>query len=365
MDTQDDQQMGGDLERAPGRALRARPNEATIVDIAAPTGGAVAPDEDSLFSLEPIKRWANFVLRAIRRHRVVALLSLVIATALGGMLLAASPAQYQTSATVLLGGDNILGGTTGVSTSASRQAQSIILRRDNLDIIIDEASLLDEVEKPFFGRLKDSIFPSQQTTAERTETLRTTLRTALLVFANNNADTVEISVIWSDPQQAAAIVQSAYDRFLEERIRLEVGPLREQVAILEGRATQASLLVEQLRDDLDLGPGDGAQAGSELESANNAEQDLLGQVRNAQLALAQSEAGIEFRYALSAAPEVPTQPISGNLTGYIAALMFGLVVMGLACVALDAPRGRIIATWQLEQERIPVLAVLRPAPSGR
>ena len=122
--------------------------------------------------------------------------------------------------------------------------------------------------------------------------------------------------------------------------------------------------MSQICEENNLETLDGADAGSALEGAVNAEQDLLGQVRAAELELAQSEAGIEFRYALSAPPEVPTTPLSGNLTGYIAAVMFGLVVMGLACVALDAPRGRIVATWQLEQEHIPVLAVLSPTQSG-
>ena len=320
-----------------------------------------APDEESLFSLEPLKRWTRFALHAIRRHRVVAVLSFVVATTLGGMLLASAPPQYQSSVTILLAGDRSLGGVEGVSSSAGRQAESIILRRDSLDTIIDEVGLLDEVEQPFFGRLRESILPSVQTTAQREEEVRNELRASIVVANNEPSATIDISVLWPDGDQAAAISEAAYRRFLDERIRLEVEPLREQLSILTSRATSASAVVSAIREEEDLDVIDGASAGSEFESAVNEEQALLSQVRTAELALAEAEAGIEFRYALSAPAEVPDVPITGNLTGYIAALLFGLIVMGLSCMALDAPRGRIIAPWQLENERITVLAVLRPS----
>ncbi len=326
-----------------------------------PLSGAAAPDEDSLFSLEPLKRWGRFVLRSIRRHRIVAVLSLVVATALGGMLLASEPPLYQSSATILLGGDRSLGGVEGVSTSASRQAESIILRRDNLDSIIDEVGLLSEVEKPFFGRLKESILPSSQTDAQRAEAVRNDLRTAISVVSNESSATIDISVLWPDAEQSAAIAEAAYGRFLNERVRLEVEPLREQVSILTARADMATSEVNAIREAADFDAIDGVAAGSELEGAVSQEQDLLSQVRVAELARAEAEAGIEYRYALSAPAEIPEAPLTGNLQGYIAALMFGVLVMGLVCVALDAPRGRIIAPWQLDQERIPVLTVLQPA----
>lgn len=318
-----------------------------------------APDDDSLFSLEPLKRWTRFALRSVRRHRLVAVLSFAIAVALGGMLLAAAPPQYQSSVTILLAGDRSLGGVEGVSSSAGRQAASIILRRDSLDSIIDEVGLLSEPEKPFFGRLRDSILPSATTGEQRAEVVRNELRTSITVANNEPSATIDIAVLWPDGQQAAAIAEAAYQQFLEERIRLEVEPLRKQLSILTSRAESASAAVNAIREEEDLDVIDGASAGSEFEGAVREEQDLLAQVRDAELALAEAEAGIEFRYALSAPAEVPDVPLTSNLTGYIATLMFGLVVMFLACMALDAPRGRIIAPWQLDEERIPVLAVLQ------
>ena len=93
--------------------------------------------------------------------------------------------------------------------------------------------------------------------------------------------------------------------------------------------------------------------------AVQSEQDLEAQLRAAQLKLQEAQAGIKFRDPLLAPPEVPLQPTSGNLTGYIAATILGALAAAGVCFAIDAPRGRIVAQWQLDQVGIRVLGTIR------
>lgn len=322
------------------------------------------PDTEPLFSLEPIARWGKFTRRAVRRHWVVAVIVFVVTTILGGMLLVSSPPLYQTSATILLAGDQVLGGTEGVTVIASRQAESVIHRRESLDAMIEEQNLATrEVDPPFFGRLRDGVL-EMLTGAESEENkmirLRNQLRTSVLVLTNEQDSSIDISVQWPDPAQAAALAQQAFEIFLAERTRVEVEPLEEAVAILQNRSAQTSAYVNSLRGELDLTPGDGAPAGSALEGAVRVEQDVLAQLRQAELELAEAQAGIPFRYALLAPPERPLQPVSGNLTGYLATLLLALAVTAIICLSIDAPRGRVVAPWQLEHLNVRVLSVIEP-----
>lgn len=329
-----------------------------------PRGAPVVPHSDeSLFSLEPLRRWAKFTRRAVRRHWIIAIGVFVVTAMLGGILFASSPPQYITSARILLAGDRVLGGTEGVTSTASSQAESVIHRRESLDQMIDRLNLIDEeIDLPFFGRLGESLFSplsSTKSDEEKATALRLALRSSIAVFANDQQSSIDIDVMWSDPEQAAALAQASYDVFIQERTRVEVAPLEEAVDILVQRSSAATEVVEQMRSQLGLDTGQGAPAGSELEGAVMMEQDLLQQLRAAELTLDEAKAGIAFRYALLAPPEVPIQPTSGNLAGYLATLILACIAAAGVCLAVDAPRGRIVASWQLEDLGVPVLARIR------
>lgn len=327
-----------------------------------PPAAAASNESESLFSIEPIMRWLRYVQSAVRRNRFLAVIVFVAMFALSGMLLAGDPPTYQTSATILLGGDRSLGGTEGVTDSASRQARALILRQESLDNMIDELGLLENgQELPFFGELRESVFTSvfgEAPAEERLLDLRDELRLAISVVPLNEDASIGVDVLWSDPEQAVAIADMAYLAFLEGRTRIEVDPLREALSIVQARAVEADQTVERLRDDLDLSASDGAPAGSELETAVRAQQDLDALVRQAEVDLDQAEAGAPFRYELLAPPELPRAPVTSNLTNYIAILMFSAIMTGLVCFAIDRPRGRVVEPWQLEPFNLPILAKL-------
>jgi uncharacterized protein involved in exopolysaccharide biosynthesis len=323
-------------------------------------------DDYSLFSLQPVTRWISFTMSALRRHWMSGLVVFVASTTFGGMLLAGAPPSYQTAATILLSGDNGLGGTQGITTTASRQASAVILRQDSLDRIVSELQLVDEQpERPPFGRLRHRIGTTlfgEGTRRDQEVSMRDELRRSVIVTSNDTRATIDIQITWPDPDQAVAIAETAYQVFLDERTRVEIEPIQESVEILGSRAARATTSVNALRDQLDLSPGDGAPAGSVLEGAVRTEQDLVGMLRVAELDLDQAKAGIPLRYALLAEPERPRVPLSGNLLNYVAAMTFGVAVASAAAFWIDRPRGRIIAPWQLERFDIPVIAVSMDGP---
>lgn len=330
----------------------------TATGPSAPTG---APVDEPLLSVEPVTRFARITSGALRRRPITAAAMFIIIALLVAMVLAGSPPQYQTTAIVLLAGDSSLGGTEGTTSSAAEQAESIILSRENLDEMVSSLELVEnETPPPAIGELRESISESifgEATFEERSRTTREQL--AISIFVTNDEDAnVAITVVWPDPDQAVAIANSSYESFVQSRRTLEVEPLRESVTLLTGRAGEASSVVDRLRSELNLTPGDGASAGSELEGAVRAEQDLLEQLRLAEVRLDEAEAGVTVRYALLTAPERPDQPISSNLTGYIYALVLAACVTGGVFYFRARPKGRIAHTWQLDDIGVPVLGVV-------
>ncbi len=203
------------------------------------TARSTAGDE-SLFSLQPVMRWVSFTLSAVRRHLKLAAVTFLVVTSLCGMVLAGAPPTYQTSATVLLSGDNVLGGAQGVTATASRQASAVIMRQASLDRIVTELDLVgNQPRRPLFGKMRHAIGVAlfgEGTSGDQQVAMRDQLRQSLLVTANDTRATIDIQVFWPDPDQAVAIAESAYQIFLDERTQAEIEPIRESVAILSGRA---------------------------------------------------------------------------------------------------------------------------------
>jgi|GEM_PF-4496242 len=321
------------------------------------SGSGAGDDEEPLLSVEPITRFVRITLASIRKHLLAAALlflaiALLVATALG-----AGP-QYQTTATVLLAGDSSLGGTAGTTSSAATQAESVILNRDNLEIMVESLALAEnEPDLPVLANLRDSLMSSllgSDSLAERRKALADTLEQSIFVTNDKDAN-LSITVVWSDPEQAVAIAQESYQSFVRSRRALEVEPLRESVNLLTIRADEAAAIVRSIRDGALLTDIDGAPNGSALEGLVRAEQDLLEQLRLATVELDRAEAGVTTRYSLLAPPQLPDSPISGNLVTYFYAIVLaGVVTIGVFYL-LGRPRGRIAHPWQLEDLGVPTL----------
>ncbi len=309
---------------------------------------AETEEEESLFSVEPARRWVGYVLAAAKRHLLVFLLVFAVAGGLIGMFLAASPPLYQTAATILLTGDEGLGATDGSTNAARQQAAEIVLRRESIDRYIDELELAENpVEKPFFGRLQEQIFGAP-VGEELDDQLRDQLRLGMFATSSGDASIV-ITVLWPDPDQAVAIANMAYDVFIEDRLRVEVEPRERQVEILTSRVVQASTNAENIRERLNLSPDDGAPLGSALETAVETEQELISELNTAEVALEEARAGVPLRYQLSGAPELPRVPLSNPLVFYVATVFAAAIMAFGATFWLERPKGRVMAPWQIER----------------
>ncbi len=312
-------------------------------------------EEASLFSVTPLRRWSRYIWQAVKSHKFVWTLVFVPVLLLVGMFLASSPPNYQTSATVLLGGDETIGGVEGGSFIASRQASQVILRRDSVDRMIDEIGLVDNrPEAPFFGRLQEQIFGASEGEALEDE-IRDQLRQSIFVSGNEVEATIDIVVLWPDAQQAVDIAELSYQIFLEDRTRAEVEPRERQVEILTARAAQASAEFQALVEDSDLAPGDGGATGSQIEIASSAARDAIAELNAAQVAVDEARIGVPIRYALNSAPELPKQPLAGNLVLYVATMIMALMVATGAAFWLERPRGRVVTAWQLERLGRPIV----------
>ena len=309
---------------------------------------AETDEEESLFSVEPARRWVGYVLAAAKRHLIVFLLVFAVGGSLIGMFLASSPPLYQTASTILLTGDDGLGATDGSTSNARQQAAEIVLRRDSVDRYIDELGLAENLpEKPFFGRLQESVFGEVTGEALRDQ-LRDQLRLGLFATSSGDASIV-ITVLWPDPDQAVAIANMAYDVFREDRMRIEVEPAERRVEILTSRVVQASTNAENIRDRLRLSPDDGVPLGSALDTAVETEQDLIAELNVAEIALEEARAGVPLRYQLSGAPELPRVPLSNPMVFYVATLIAAAIMAFGATFWLERPKGRVMAPWQIER----------------
>ncbi|MEM1332393.1 MAG: hypothetical protein AAGG08_02950 [Actinomycetota bacterium] len=318
-------------------------------------------DDEPLFSFEPFQRIVQIIRDSFARRRLLACVVFAGVLLLGGMAFGSAPADYRTTATVLLAGDGSVGGTDGTTASAARQAEAVVLNDELLDEMIVDLELAEnEAPLPMFGQLRESMFApifGSPSLADVRRTMRDTLSTSIIVSRNEEAN-LAITVFWPDPDQAVAIAQRSYDNFLASRRTLEVEPLERSVAMLTQRAAEATTAVDALRDELRLTPSDGAQAGSALEGLVRAEQDLLDQLRIAQNELTAAEAGVTTRYALIAPPERPDTPATGNLTGYALAAIMAAIVTAIVLYLRGRPNGRLAHEWQLDSMGVPVLGTV-------
>lgn len=309
---------------------------------------AESDEEESLFSVEPARRWAGYVLGAAKKHFIVFALVFALAGSFLGMFLASSPPLYQTATTILLAGDDGLGATPGQTTAARQQAAEIVLRRDSVDRYIDELGLAENLpDKPFFGQLQEQIFGPLEGEDLRDD-LRLQLRLGVFPTGVGEASIV-ITVLWPDPDQAVAIANMAYDVFIEDRLRIEVEPRERQVEILTSQLAQASTNADNIRDRLRLSPDDGVPLGSALDTAVETEQDLIAELNAAQIALEEARAGVPLRYQLSGAPELPRTPLSNPMILYAATLIAAAIMAFGAVFWLERPKGRVMAPWQVER----------------
>jgi uncharacterized protein involved in exopolysaccharide biosynthesis len=326
-------------------------------------------DDEPLFTLEPVRRWLGFARRSVRRHPLLAVLTFVGMLLLTGIALLSAPASYTTGITILLRPEQIDQGFESSDASvielAGLQADGIIRSQESLDMMIDEAGLLQRPELPPFGKLKEAVF-GKATGEDERRRLREELSAAIVVTLTTTGESVNVAVTWPDPVQAARIADLSFQAFYENRRVTEVVGKQKGVEVLQSEVDAVSASVDELYDELNLGPGDTAPQGSRLETLVFTQRDLQDRLLEARLDLERSTQGLQFRYAQLEPAVVPVSPVAGNLPNMIAVIFLSVVAAGLVCTIVDLRRRKVVEPWQIERLDIPVLALLQDeSPAAR
>ena len=131
----------------------------------------------------------------------------------------------------------------------TKTAAETIMRRDNLQALIQQTDLLREWPKrraPLL-RLKDwALRKLNRSPSEKdlTEGLTDLLEKNLTVWTSQDATTVTVKVHWPDALMAYRLVDAAEQNFIEKRHVLEVATIAEQISILVGRAATLKNQIE-------------------------------------------------------------------------------------------------------------------------
>lgn len=204
------------------------------------------PSEDDLFGWRTIAHWVGFVLRAPRRHKLLAAGSFLAIFLLACGALYTIPFQYQVQATLLAGYQQAgaLSNPMERGTDApTRAARELLLRRENLREILVRTNFVEKAseKRPWAVALKDSIFEAirgrPRAPDEMIDGMIDTLSDRLWVDVHPEG-TLDITFRWWDAELARQIVDAAQTSFLESRRASEVDAVGEAIAILETQQAQ-------------------------------------------------------------------------------------------------------------------------------
>lgn len=217
-----------------------------------------AEDGEALFNFALLRELAGFVVHSVRRHRWVALTTLLYVTGAALAMYIVMPRTYYTE-TKLLAQRNV---TMPVlsnpgrrlpseSDTPTRLASEAILNHTNLTAIVNATNLVEhwKQHRSLPARLRDQVvgwFSDPPPYEEQVNALVWLLNQRMWV--NVGEGTVTIGITWPDPNMAYRIVQTAQENFLEERHSEELALISESIGILEEHAADVN---NEIRSSLD------------------------------------------------------------------------------------------------------------------
>lgn len=224
-----------------------------MVTHASPGAPQDASDEESEFSLEQAKELAGLLLRAPRRHRSLAIVTLVLTLAIGIAAALLWPRTFACSTRILAQHNLVLPALDNPTRAVPRDAENLtrnaadtILRRDNVVAMIKQLDLLARwktTRQPLL-RLKDKLtFARERTEEERTRDMVELLDKRLGVL--NDDSSITISAEWPDREIAFEMVSFLQKNFLEARYDSNVNVIVEAIHILEERAKTLSAEIDE------------------------------------------------------------------------------------------------------------------------
>lgn len=195
---------------------------------------------------QQLKETLGFIWRAPRRRPLLAITVFVVIAALGLTISMTMPRAYNAEVKLLAQHDLVLPALSNPGRTVpaeadnpTRNAASIIMQRDNLVALVNEAHLLAKwrASRSPALRLKDKFFallsgpPREE---DQLQTLVQTLEKKMTVTSDDN--TVTISIDWSDPHQAYEIVKIVQKNFVDANYDSDVRMVQDAIGVLEQHA---------------------------------------------------------------------------------------------------------------------------------
>jgi uncharacterized protein involved in exopolysaccharide biosynthesis len=213
------------------------------------------------FSPELLRSYLAFGKRALRAHRIGAVLIFLAGAALAIAAAVFIPKTYVCK-TVLIARDNTVLDRNDAPAPLSG-AEGLIMRQENLEALIRDTNLIHtfEARRPALLRLKDRIMIAlvgPMTEKIKVASLVGTLETKIGIETEKNE--LAVTVAWSDGQTAAELAEAARDSFLKARHTAEISAFEDRATILDGHASKVRDEVTALADQMNAESAGGASA---------------------------------------------------------------------------------------------------------
>lgn len=186
---------------------------------------------------------AGFVLRAPRRHRLLAATCFLAIATVPFIAFKVLPKRYEVQASILAQ-PNPLFLEVNQYDAPTRAARETILRRDNVVALVKQTDFVARHERTrapaakvkalLFERLRGRPTP-EQLLEDNADAVEERLRVNV-----SGAGTVDLAFEWSDPDLTFDVVEAAIQSFLEARYASDVSRIAETIAILEEHATRVN-----------------------------------------------------------------------------------------------------------------------------
>jgi hypothetical protein len=202
---------------------------------------------EKLVDVRQIADYAGFVLRSVRRHKMLAASMFLGVAILAALVAVLFPRTYHVEVKLLAQRNAVMTALSNPGRAVpwdadapTRAAAETVLRRDNLIDLIAKTDLINEWDRrrPAILRFKDWVVAKATgydlTGEDKLEALVYRLETYMIVEAGPIGDgTVTIQLYWPDAEMAYRIVERARQAFLDARQAAETSAISESISILE------------------------------------------------------------------------------------------------------------------------------------
>ena len=223
-----------------------------------PPGGADGGDDEPIFDYQFLRELLGFVVRSVRRHLALAIVSGLVVFGCAASTLKVLPRTWHVEAKLLAQRNSVINSLGNPSRSIgddapTRAAQETVMRHDNLVSLIKQTGLIDNwanTRAPLL-KLVDSIgtlIRGPRTDDEKVDALVGVLQKKLTVETGEG--TVTILIDWTDAQMAYQLVETAQQNFLEARHVSEISAIAEAISILEGHAAEVRESINQIVEEM-------------------------------------------------------------------------------------------------------------------